>query len=287
MALPEIEQLLKKAMGLDSQSIGSPTVERAVESRQRALRIADAQVYWDKVSTDEAELQELIEAVVVPETWFFRDREAFAALAGTVLPEWLRSHPGGVMRLLSLPCSSGEEPFSIAMALLDAGLAPERFAIDAVDISARALEIAQRGLYSPNSFRGEVLGFRDRHFEPTPHGHKVSDAVRQQVRFRQGNIFSPNAGELYDVVFCRNLLIYFDRPVQDRAVKVIEKMLTAKGFLFVGPSETSLLGSHNFTSARWPLAFAFRKGVVPVAKPAAPPRAAARPAPRPAPKPVR
>jgi chemotaxis protein methyltransferase WspC len=180
--------------------------------------------------------------------------------------EWLPAHPEGILQLLSLPCSSGEEPYSMAMTLLDAGFPANRFRVDALDISKRALARARSAVYGKNSFRGADLGFRDRYFEATAHGHRLSETVRQQVQFHQGNLFAAGVlpgVEIYDVIFCRNLLIYFDRPTQDRAIKVLERLLTAKGLLFVAPSETGLVLSHDFVSAKVPLAFAFRKaGVV-------------------------
>src|SRR6266403_1076010 len=101
-------------MGLDAESIGVACVERAVRERLAARGLEDVQVYWEQLVTLEQELQELIEAIVIPETWFFRDPEAFAALARAVREEWLSKHAEGTLRLLSLPCSTGEEPFSMA-----------------------------------------------------------------------------------------------------------------------------------------------------------------------------
>src|SRR5882757_9223554 len=158
------EALLKQAMGLDAASIGASAIEHAVQA--------------------------LIETVVVPETWFFRDREAFAALARMAFEEWLRTRAEhmqhmqdtqDMMRLLSLPCSTGEEPYSMAMALLDAGFPANRSHIDAVDISARALAHARRAVYGRNSFRGDRLDFRERYFEATAQGLHLSDVVQQQV----------------------------------------------------------------------------------------------------------
>ena len=267
--------LLKQAMGLDAASIGSAAVERAVQERMSSCKLDSPQAYWEHVGSSNAELQELIEAVVVPETWFFRDREAFVALGRMALEEWLPAHAQGTLRVLSLPCSTGEEPYSIAMALLDAGLPANRFAIDAIDISERALEQARRALYGRNSFRGNELGFRDRHFTASGQRHGLSDAIMQRVRFMQGNMFAAEflpGTELYDIVFCRNVLIYFDRPTQDRAIRLLERLLTPTGMLFVAPSETGLLFSHGFISAKVPLAFAFRKPgpATPSPKPAAP-----------------
>ena len=270
MSLANFEQLLKASIGLDVSSIGPASIERAVQTRLSACALSDRNAYWDRVSASETELQALIEAVVVSETWFFRDREAFATLALIIHDEWLRAPADRLLRLLSLPSSTGEEPYSMAMTLLDAGIPADRFRIDAVDVSALALAQAERAVYGKNSFRSHDLAFRDRHFEATALGYRPSDSVRRQVHFRQGNVFDeaflPGQG-IYDVVFCRNLLIYFDRIAQDRAVAVLERLLATNGTMFVAPSETGVLMNHAFVSSRVPLAFAFRKGAAAVREP--------------------
>src|SRR5690242_3881113 len=115
MGCVEFETLLKQTMGLDAASVGAAAIERAVRARVSAVGLNDMRVYWELVNTSRAELQALIEAVVVPETWFFRDREAFTVLARIAREEWLPTHGEGSLRLLSVPCSSGEEPYSMAM----------------------------------------------------------------------------------------------------------------------------------------------------------------------------
>jgi chemotaxis protein methyltransferase WspC len=272
MMTAEFEDLLKRAMGLDAASVGSSAVERAVQQRLLASGLPDPAVYLDRVRGSAEELQELIEAVIVPETWFFRDREAFGALARLAFEEWLRVRPEGTLRVLSLPCSTGEEPYSAVMALRDAGFPLERLHIDAFDISHRSLAHAGRAVYGKNSFRGGDLEFRDRHFVPAGASWQLAEAVRAPVHFRPGNVLDTAlglGGEPYDVVFCRNLLIYFDRTTQDRAIATLTRLLAPKGWLFVGPSETGLLLSHNFVSAKIPLAFAFRPaGATPLEAPA-------------------
>ncbi len=259
--LATIEELLQRTMGLDPVTIGAPAIERAVQQRLPVCGLKNVDAYVERLQASPDELQELIETVIVPETWFFRDRESFAALARIVFDEWGRTHPEGVLRVLSLPCSTGEEPYSVAMALFDAGFPAERFHVDALDISFRALAHARRGVYGRNSFRGGDLDFRERHFTPAGAGWQLSEAVRKQVDFRQGNLLAADlqpGGGPYDIVLCRNLLIYFDRATQDRAVAALTRLLAPAGWLFVGPSETGLLLSHPFVSAKVPLAFAFR-----------------------------
>jgi chemotaxis protein methyltransferase WspC len=267
MAFADFEHLLKESIGLDAASIGGSAVERAVLERTAACGLADPSAYWQRVGASPDELQALIETVVVPETWFFRDREAFSTLARLVQDASWSAQADGVRRILSLPCSTGEEPYSIAMALFDAGVPADRFSIDAIDISAHAIATARRATYGRNSFRGRELGFRTRYFDATATGHQLADRVRRRVRFRQGNLLSPESSTAltrYDAIFCRNLLIYFDRPTQARAVAALERQLTPGGIVFVAPSESGVLLNHGFVPVKAPFASAFR-----MARPAA------------------
>ncbi len=264
MIVPRVQTLLREKMGLDAASIGTASIERAVRERMSARAGQDPQMYWEHLCASEIELQELIEAVVVPETWFFRDREAFGALTRIAHAGLNNATTERPLRVLSLPCATGEEPFSIAMALLDTGFPASRFQIDAVDISLRVIAYAQRAVYGRNSFRGTDLGFRERHFTRAGQGYQLSDAVRQHVRFRQANLFASGAFaemHVYDFIFCRNVLIYFDRPGQKLAVRLLGRLLTPGGTLFVGPSESALLLDLGYASAKIPLAFAFRKAM--------------------------
>lgn len=261
MIQDRFQALLKQTIGLDANSIGVSAVMRAVESRARTCGIPDLQLYWDRVSDDSAELQALVEAVIVPETWFFRDREAFTAAVSLLRAKW-QSRPAELpLRLLSLPCSTGEEPYTMAMALLDAGMAPSAIRINAIDISNQSLQHARTAIFGRNSFRGADLAFRGRHFTDTGQGYRISDAVQSIVQFSQGNIFALDrlADGSFDAVFCRNLLIYFDPADQRRATSVLGRLLAPTGTLFVGHSEASVLLSEGFTSLRIPQAFAFRK----------------------------
>jgi chemotaxis protein methyltransferase WspC len=263
VSLTSFLSLLKESIGLDAASVGTGTIERAVRERAAARSAGDLEAYWMTLRDSPEERQELVENVVVPETWFFRDRGAFDALSRFAW-QWLPFQPSDrPLRILSVPCATGEEPYSIVMGLLDTEFPAARFNVDALDVSARAIATAQEGIYRRNSFRAADLSFRDRYFEPTDCGHRLADPlVRAKVRFRQGNLLDvlPTGEDAeYDVVFCRNLLIYFDRATQDRAVHALARLLAPKGLLFVGPSETGLLMNHDFTPETWPSAFAFRK----------------------------
>jgi chemotaxis protein methyltransferase WspC len=199
---------------------------------------------------------------VVPETWFFRHREALLALA-RFAGQRVFGEGEPMLRILSLPCSSGEEPYSIAMALLDAGIPGNRFCVDAMDISALALERAQAAVYGDNAFRGRPLDFRDRYFAPataTPATYRLHTKVRNQVRLLRGNLVDPDLlthGAPYHFVFCRNLLIYFNPETQCEAIRTLRRLARPDGMIFVGPAEASLLTREGLVSAGVPLAFAF------------------------------
>src|SRR5262249_34450557 len=149
-----------------------------------------------------------------------------------------------------------------AMALLDSGLLPGRFSIDAADISARALVKAQRGLYGKNSFRGKEVVFRDRYFHPEKDGHALHKKVSGCVNFFQDNLLSDSflsGHAAYDYVFCRNLLIYFDHATQLKALARIQQVLAPRGVLFVGPAELPIFLDQGFIAVDMPMSFACRK----------------------------
>jgi chemotaxis protein methyltransferase WspC len=260
--MTRIEQLLRKSMGLDSASIGSSVIQRTVRLRMKTLGLKQEADYEQLLEGSNEEWNELIEAVIVTETWFFRDREPFSALVRLVKDEWLPAQHSRPLRLLSAPCSTGEEPYSLVMALLSGTVPRDLFQVDAVDISARVLARAKRGIYGKNSFRGKDLGFRDRYFKATREGFVLNETVRNCVSFRQDNILNDSflAGKpQYDFIFCRNLLIYFDRATQRNALEKIRRLLTPSGVLFVGAAEQPWVLEHGFVPANIPMAFACRR----------------------------
>lgn len=267
-------RFLQERIGLDVCSVGEQMVERALRQRCAALAANDLDDYWVQLQQSHAEQQALIEAVIVPETWFFRYPESFAALLELARKRLAELGGARPLKILSLPCSTGEEPYSIAMALLDGGVPAQAFTVEAMDISPNSIARAQRALYGRNSFRGPDQAFRERHFSASEEGHELDARVQRQVRFEVGNVLDPallvRQGS-YDFVFCRNLLIYFDLATQQRVFEVLKNLTHADGVLFIGPAEGSLLARLGMRPVGIAQSFAYVRQV-----------AEARPAPRPA-----
>ena len=296
MSRVTVESLLKKHMGLNISSIGQTALQNAINRRMRAVGCVRADDYLAKLGASVLELNELINEVAVNETWFFRDRQPFRAMMEFAIT-WRQRNPGEILRVLSIPCATGEEPYSIAISLLEDGWSPQDFQIDAVDISSRSIEKAERAQYSNHSFRGLSDDFRRRYFTPSDGGHVLSPRISRLVQFRKGNLIAMrpalNARETYQVIFCRNLLIYLDKASQEKAIGVLDNLLAPDGLLVVGHAEPGILSGSIFSALPRKKAFAFvRKKPAPVARPAVvaplpspaamPPPAPAAPAARPA-----
>jgi chemotaxis protein methyltransferase WspC len=235
-----IESFLEKKIGLSADAIGSEVIARAVRLRMADLGLTDVVAYHDCLVASENEQATLVEAVVVPETWFFRNKRAFGFLADYVTGTWLKESPGRLLRALTIPCSTGEEAYSIAMCLMHAGIQNDRFHIDGVDISERALAWARTAVYAKGSFRGEDLSFRKRHFDPEGEAFRLHEDVRNTVRFLKENVLNDHLlmdQEPYDVIFCRNLLIYLSPRAKGKTLEVIGRLLSDSGILFLGHAE--------------------------------------------------
>ena len=281
------QALLRRATGL---SVSKAVAERAVGQRMEQTGFSDSAAYLQALTP--AEMTQLIELVVVPESWLFRDPQAFYATVELVQERWAR---GRATRILSIPCAGGEEPYSMAMALRDGGVPKQAFSIDAYDLSPGCIERAQAGVYGRNAFRAQDVAFRERYFtHVADDAYRIIDALREQVTFRQGNLLqfdTATCSRHYDVIFCRNLLIYFDKPTTRAAIANLSALLADDGMLLAGYAEVPSFCQNGFAPLQFRQAFALKKEATPpaaVIQVAAlpPPTRALRsvpPAPRPAP----
>jgi chemotaxis protein methyltransferase CheR len=187
--------------------------------------------------------QEVVEALLNNETYFFRDKPTFDQLPDEILPEL--AHRRKDVRRLSIwsaGCSTGQEVYSLAMLFIDQRERWQGWTIDILgtDVSHRAINAARSGLYSQFEVqRGLGVTQMLSHFDETPRGWQVRDDARRMVRFRQHNMLGPHPGRMpFDLVLCRNVLLYFDRATRAEAFARLSGAVMPDGFLMLGAGET-------------------------------------------------
>jgi len=205
------------------------------------------QYYRFVVKEEEGEMLRLLDELTINETSFFRNRPQMDLFRTVALPELVntkRQHGVRELRIWSAGCSTGEEPYSLAMILLDLfQFMPDRdewkLKVFASDVSLTALEKASRGEYDRDRVLGSVdEHYLDRYFERDGDVYRVRDIVKRLVVFDFHNLKHDNGLSGLDAIFCRNVMIYFDANEQERLVKKFIKSLAPGGYLFLGHAET-------------------------------------------------
>jgi chemotaxis protein methyltransferase CheR len=209
----------------------------------------------------EAEWDELASVLSNNETYFFRERAQLEVLASLGVDESLRQ--GGKLRVWSSACSTGEEPYTLAMMLLDGKrISPSAVTIRASDLSPRALERAKTGFYRELSFRATPPEMVAKYFKPFEAGFFVCDEVKRMVEFFRINLLEAKAVAavgIHDAIFCRNVLIYFDKPTQKRVVEAFAQALRPGGFLFLGHAESIMRLTDLYEPVITPKAIYYRR----------------------------
>lgn len=263
MNVHEVAEQLQNRIGVDPLSLGSNLLANLVAKRMRVLGMTDPRRYAAHLQDSAEELTALIEDVLVPETWFFRGGKVFSFLAEHVRRA-IQSAPSGLtFRILSAPCSSGEEPYSMAIALLEADIPRERWTVEGIDLSERSMERARQGVYRESSFRETPAFLRDEYFHERPGGWELDPAVRGRVRFQQGNLLDPGllAGAApFNLIFCRNLLIYLHAEARRKVFANLERLLAPQGILCMGHAEPLNLLDPQFHTTGPAAYFLFERG---------------------------
>ena len=221
--------------------------------------------YLLRYDTDAGEhWSRLMDWLAVPETYFWRQPEQFEALANVIAPAHFAAHPGEPLRIWSAACCTGEEPVSIAMALAEAGLLGRPIEIIASDGSAAMLSRAKRMIFNERSFRQLPPSLRERWFRQCPDGAWQPDpALTAPIQWRLANLANPQEIAPLaqaNVVFCRNVFIYFSDDAIRGVVKVLLERMPQKGVLFLGASEALTRLGVNFELAEVGRGFAYVKG---------------------------
>lgn len=269
----KIIHLIEEKIGISASSMSYESWIKLIHKRMKLYQMTDPELYFQTLKESAQEFQEFVEMIVVPETWFFREQAAYDFLIYYATHIWQGKKNGSQLKILSVPCSTGEEPYSIVMTLKDSGLLSTQFSIDAIDISGKAITTAQKAVYGKNSFRCKDLTFRDYYFNKVQNQYHLKQSVKNQVNFRHENIFDPQILiKQYDIIFCRNLFIYLNKIAQQKLLKIIDLLLLPKGILFISPVETECIKNLKYTPDPMISSCAFHKSLkkTPAALPANP-----------------
>lgn len=247
-----IKHLLYKICGIDLKPGKEALVHSRLTGRLRTLEMDDFDTYLDYVKSDTSrrELTMLVDAMTTNKTHFFREEAHFDYLCRDLLPQWKTQQH---LRIWCAGCSSGEEPYTLAIALREAW--PHIDAADvrilATDISDTVLDDARAALYREDQISDVPTSLLQKYFTRTPAAHapvyNIDPSVRHMVKFAALNLIAPWPMQgPFDVIFCRNVMIYFDQETRERLIERYYKLLRPGGYFFIGHSESLTGLTHSF-----------------------------------------
>lgn len=233
-------------------------IDRRVADRMAQRQTGSFADYFALLRTDGDEAEQLINSFTINETYFYREQHQLACLSGSILPEIIQSKkPGDKIRIWSVPCSSGEEPYSIAIWLLENWALVDAYHVEIVgsdidtDIVAQALD----GYYGRRAVTRLPPELVERYFAPAEDGRvRLIEDLRESVIFTAVNIMDPASVArhgAFEVVFCRNLLIYFDEAARIRCMQSLFNSLAPGGYICLGHSESMSRISERFITRRF------------------------------------
>src|SRR5450830_548788 len=236
--------LVREHTGIAMTQRKSILLERRLQPRLQALSLHSYQDYLDRVVSDREEVAHFIDLVTTNDTLFFRPPQVCDYFRARYLPGWARAHPGHTLKIWSAAAASGEELYSIAMLCeqFQQQVPGFRYQILASDISQQILGLAKAGQYSGRSVERIRLSHPDllrKYFTASPYGVQVNQQLKQNVSFALHNLLEPlRPPQRFDVVFLRNVLIYFDAEHQETVLRQARHSLKDDGRLILGESET-------------------------------------------------
>jgi chemotaxis protein methyltransferase CheR len=238
-----LRRVVAETLGLALEGVSATALADLVRRRASACGLS-SQAYASRLTrgVPPAEIGALAEELTVTETYFFRNIEQFHALAEVVMPDRRHARRGQSLRILSVGCASGAEPYTIAMVVRDNATDPAtQVSIVGVDVNAAMLRRARAGRYPPWALRATPDAARQRWFRPAGNDLQIDERIRQSVRFVERNLVDEDrelwAPESYDVIYCRNVLMYLTPAASGRALERMARSLAPGGYLFLGHAE--------------------------------------------------
>jgi chemotaxis protein methyltransferase CheR len=248
-----IRDLIYSHCGLFFDSDSKYLLDKRLYRRLSHHNLGGFREYYQFLKYDpkrDEELSDIMDILTTNETYFFREGFQLKAFTEEILPDLMRLRQDEqTLRIWSAGCSTGEEPYTIAMLMLEMGCFHGwRIEVLGSDISHRVVQQARKGIYSQSSFRSTEEHYLKRYFQKTPEGYRICDKVRELVSINHMNLFDANRLALLgrmDLVFCRNVIIYFDTVAKKRVIDAFYNVLRPGGYLLLGHSESLM----NLTTA--------------------------------------
>lgn len=254
----KIRTLVYEKAGINLHTGKKSLVQARLGKIIRRRGLGGFRKYFDLIEQDKSGnlLVELLDAISTNHTYFFREDDHLNWLSDRIIPEILELSPSPreEVRIWSAGCSTGEEPYTLAIHLKEESTLPKnlRLKILATDLSTKVIQIADRGEYAEEKLKKIPSHMRERYFTRVNNGHsegyhQVVPAVRNLITFRKLNLLSPFPfRKQFDVIFCRNVMIYFDREIQQQVVNKFAEVIKPGGYMVVGHSESLSGVTHPF-----------------------------------------
>ena len=256
----KIVAYIKRETAIEFNAVKRKYVEKVFESLFMSSGFTDVHSYWQYVQGNATARQVFINALTINESYFFRQPGQFIALRERVIPEILKGRMAFMhkLRVLSLGCAAGEEPYSLAitfdqMKLLD------WVEVLGLDINTELIKFGRNGIYK--TLRNVSTEVKTSYFHACQGSYHLLDRIRKPVRLIAGNICREMPDPYFDIVFCRNILIYFNVPTRSKVLTDIERVLRPGGYLFLGEGESVGSLSTGFKMVNSPEALFYKCGV--------------------------
>jgi len=248
-------ELIYAESGITFTPTNRSILESRLKERLREKGVDSVKTYLGKIRTDKEELKGFLDSITTNLTRFFRNQAHFDAMEKHVIPELInniRKIPGTI-RIWSAGCSTGEEPYTIAMLMSEILPKAWNFEILASDISLKCLMTAKEGFYADSRIVGIPDDYLKKYFDKVDGGFKIRPDIQSKIKFDYHNLKNESGQRNFDVVFCRNVIIYFDEVAQTAVMNRFWDSMASKSFLFIGHSE-SLFGmdtKFEFLKTEW------------------------------------
>ena len=252
----KFRNLIYKESGIHFSSTNRTILESRLRERIKIANVPTISAYYEFVLKNGEELKVLLDAVTTNLTRFFRNTAHFDTLEKYVIPDLLKhksTRGDKEIRVWSAGCSTGEEPFTIGMVLKEILPPDYRIKIIASDLSLKSLMIGKEGFYNETRIVGIPDNYLAKYLEKKSNGYQIRDEIKNTIKFDYHNLKNDSGQRNLDIIFCRNVLIYFDEPAQKAVVERFWDALSNHAFLFIGHSE-SLFGMNTkfeFVKTDW------------------------------------